>query len=65
MQTIQEIQNNMNISIKIKLKVYKQIQSFLTMINTKIFMFKILQNKNHLNKKITHLIAQMKKVLRI
>ena len=44
----------MNISIKIKLKVYKQIPSFLTMINTKIFMFKILQNKNHLNKKITH-----------
>ena len=65
MQTIQEILINMNISIKIKLKVYKQIQSFLTMINTKIFMFKILQNNNHLNKKITHLLGQMKKVLRI
>lgn len=55
----------MKILIKTKRKAYKLIPSFLIMINTKICMFKIFLNKNNHNKKITLLLEQLKRVLRI
>lgn len=65
MQTIQVTWINMKILIKTKRKAYKLIPSFLIMINTKICMFKIFLNKNNHNKKITLLLEQLKRVLRI